>query len=98
MNPEPLRMLDSAIADFPTRLGAQVREHRTAAGLPPEMFAYLLGEAGIPFTPEEVVALEAGQRSNLDLRLLAALSFLLDVSVDKVFVAGFQGGSEPLTA
>ena len=55
-----------------------------------EFLAYLLTGAGIPMTTEDVATLEAGEWPNLDLRLLAALTFLLEISLDETLLVCFR--------
>ena len=81
--------LDKALAAFPAELGKRVQERRSAV-MTQEFLAYLLEGAGIPMSPDDVAALEAGEWQNLDLRLLAALVFLLEISQDETLHVCFS--------
>jgi hypothetical protein len=78
-----------AFAAFPAELGKRIQERRSAV-MTQEFLAYLLEGAGIAMTPEDVAALEAGEWPNLDLRLLAALVFLLEISLDEALLVCFR--------
>ena len=88
----PVEMLNTAVQGFPAELGRQVQERRAMTGASVTDLAQMLSTVGVPLSPEDVEQLEAGERPELELRLLAALLFLLEISVDKILIANFQRG------
>jgi hypothetical protein len=97
---------DRAVPRFPVELGRRVQERReavdagmTARGVPlpeggfmsRERLASMLARLGVPISEAELALLEAGQGPLPDVRLLMALVFLLEISLDEVVVACLSG-------
>ena len=83
-------IINATVRDFAAELGRQVAVQRTAANLSTDMFAAILTMAGIPMQSGDIDALEAGQGPEPDLKLLIALVFTLELSIDKVIFACLQ--------
>lgn len=80
--------LDAAANNFPAELGRRVRQYREERGWPPVLMAASLNDLGVPMDVGDLIRLEEGDwKGSIDVRLLIALFFSLDVSTDKVIVA-----------
>ncbi len=87
------RILDAAVDNFAAELGRQVQEQRNAVGLTADSMAQMLSLFGIPMRTEDLEKLEAGERSEIDIRLLTVLVFLLELSLNQVVIACLQQAS-----
>jgi hypothetical protein len=79
--------VDVALTGFAAELGRRVREQRESIGMPPQMLVTLLTAAGMPMDAEGLARLEEGQWPAVDVRLLIALVFTIELSIDQVIVA-----------
>jgi|GEM_PF-6430299 hypothetical protein len=83
--------IDRAVAGFPAALGAKVRERRKAAKFSEDDLARMLSlTAKLSLSGRDIAALEAGKIKNPDIRLLTALMFVLELSVDQLLVSGLS--------
>ncbi|MBC8103247.1 MAG: hypothetical protein H7Z41_11725 [Cytophagales bacterium] len=87
------QIIDTAVGGFAAELGRQVQMQRMTAGLTTESFTAILNLAGVTLQPRDIESLEVGQGPALDLKLLTALVFTLELSVDRVIFACLQEAS-----
>ena len=88
----------AAAGDFPRRFASLVKSQRQALGLTQGQLATALQLCGIQASQGYVSLLEAGQRNDPDIRLVAALAVLLDMSLDPLLQDPSSPGNDPRTS
>ena len=73
-----------AVARFPQRFAEAVKVKRHEYSLTQEQLALAVQQCGLQITQGYISLLEAGQRTDPDVRLVAAVAALLGISLDKL--------------
>lgn len=86
-------IVDAAVSGFAAELGRQIQAQRTASKLSAENLAEILTLSGVSMQTSDVDLLEAGQGPEPNLKLLTALVFTLEISIDGVIFACLKQAS-----
>jgi transcriptional regulator with XRE-family HTH domain len=84
----------AAASAFGRRFGEAVRKRRQTLRITQEQLAAAVQASGVQASQSYVSLLEAGQRTDPDTRLVAAIAVLLDISLDALLASQIEGEAE----